>query len=388
MIRVLHATNIWLTQTMTWIHTQMNNLDRNTFENAVCCLEQRHEDQFPTDICFLPNENVQRNARSFLLSSFFQHPMPHLYDTVMKFSPDILHSHFGDEAWHNIAISWSLQVPHVVSFYGYDATMLGRQLKWKLRYRLMFTQAAKVLCEGPAMGDTLMRLGCPRKKIVVQPLGIRAEEIGMVSLNTPFSEGVFRVLLVGSIKEKKGFIFALDAALRIANQGMRVEVTLVGDAMHHDLEGKEQRTFFEKKYKDEKNFSLKITGFVTWDKLMHIASMQHVYVVPSVVAGNGDTEGGAPVTLTEIGAMGLPIVATAHCDIPFVLCPEMRGYLVAERDVDQLYIAMMDVMENYQFYRDMAKKNAEFVRCRFNVKTTSKRLENIYMEVVKGRNER
>lgn len=60
-----------------------------------------------------------------------------------------------------------------------------------------------------------------------------------------------------------------------------------------------------------------------------------VFMAPSVTAADGDTEGGAPMTLIEAAASGMPVVATEHCDIPDVLS-EGRHLLVPERDVDGL----------------------------------------------------
>ena len=45
-----------------------------------------------------------------------------------------------------------------------------------------------------------------------------------------------------------------------------------------------------------------------------------VCIQPSRTATDGDTEGGAPTVLLEMQAMGIPVVATRHADIPQVVC--------------------------------------------------------------------
>ncbi|NIP81231.1 MAG: glycosyltransferase, partial [Gemmatimonadetes bacterium] len=52
-------------------------------------------------------------------------------------------------------------------------------------------------------------------------------------------------------------------------------------------------------------------------------------------AANGDGEGGAPTTLLEAQAVGLPVVASRHADIPWVVAPE-AGLLAPEEDPEAL----------------------------------------------------
>ncbi len=45
-------------------------------------------------------------------------------------------------------------------------------------------------------------------------------------------------------------------------------------------------------------------------------SRHHLFLSPSVTAPDGDSEGGAPVSIIEAAATGMPVVSTTHCDIP------------------------------------------------------------------------
>ncbi|HET6763493.1 MAG TPA: glycosyltransferase, partial [Longimicrobiaceae bacterium] len=50
---------------------------------------------------------------------------------------------------------------------------------------------------------------------------------------------------------------------------------------------------------------------------------------------------GAPVSLAEMAATGMAVVATTHCDIPQVVLDGVTGYLAPEHDVDAL-VALME----------------------------------------------
>ncbi len=52
--------------------------------------------------------------------------------------------------------------------------------------------------------------------------------------------------------------------------------------------------------------SVTLMGFVARDELRRQAYLHDVFLAPSVTAANGDSEGGAPVTLIEMAATGLP----------------------------------------------------------------------------------
>ena len=86
----------------------------------------------------------------------------------------------------------------------------------------------RVLCEGPFMGDALVRLGCPREKIRIHHLGIETDKIVFVprrwNSGTPL-----RVLIAATFTEKKGVPDALEALGRIAG-GTKIEITVIGDA--------------------------------------------------------------------------------------------------------------------------------------------------------------
>ncbi|MCS4101407.1 glycosyltransferase involved in cell wall biosynthesis [Salinibacter ruber] len=71
----------------------------------------------------------------------------------------------------------------------------------------------------------------------------------------------------------------------------------------------------------------------------------HVLLTPSVEASDGNNEGGAPVTLIEAAATGMPIVSSWHCDIPDVLHHKKTG-LLAEEDTEQIAGHLERLWEN------------------------------------------
>ena len=60
-----------------------------------------------------------------------------------------------------------------------------------------------------------------------------------------------------------------------------------------------------------------------------------IFVLPSVVAGDGDHDG-LPNVLLEAGAMSLPVVSTAVGAIPEYVTDGENGFLVPPRNAEQL----------------------------------------------------
>ena len=72
--------------------------------------------------------------------------------------------------------------------------------------------------------------------------------------------------------------------------------------------------------------------------------------------GKGDTEGGCPVFLKDSLALGRPVLATPHCDIPDLLVHGYSGLLAEEGDGEAL-------TAQYDFLlRCSPKQHAEFMK--------------------------
>src|SRR5439155_13466167 len=87
--------------------------------------------------------------------------------------------------------------------------------------------------------------------------------------------------------------------------------------------------------------AVRITGMVSHTEYRELVAGAHVCLQPSRTAADGDTEGGAPTVILEMQALGIPVVATRHADIPFVV-PRPEE-LAPEGDVDALADALCRV---------------------------------------------
>jgi colanic acid/amylovoran biosynthesis glycosyltransferase len=225
----------------------------------------------------------------------------------------------------------ALECPWIVSFYGADVYALGRLPEWQHRYGRIFEQAALVLALGPAMAREIERLGCPADKIAVHPLGVDTRRLPRRSRLRRQDEPL-QILFAGTFREKKGAVYAIEAAHLLRTAGVPFTLHLVGDETDYNKPGdaETKSEIFAAIAKYGLAESVVHHSWLTFGQLLRLALRCHVFVAPSVTAKDGDSEG-TPFVVQQMMAMNIPTVTTMHSDIPF-LFGEHAGLLVPERD--------------------------------------------------------
>ena len=74
-----------------------------------------------------------------------------------------------------------------------------------------------------------------------------------------------------------------------------------------------------------------------------------------ITTAEGDKEG-APVSIMEAGATGLPVVSTRHAGINDIISENETGFLVNENDIEGMAFNMMRFIENSLLSKEMGKK--------------------------------
>jgi colanic acid/amylovoran biosynthesis glycosyltransferase len=250
---------------------------------------------------------------------------------------------------------------------------------WLERYAELFASTDRVLCEGPFMASTIVELGCPADKVHVHRLGIEVDKIAFVprqwSPGTPL-----KVLIASSFTEKKGIPYAI-AALAPLKDEVPVEVTIVGDARPYPGPEKEKRRILDAIERGRLAPMVRMLGYQPHSRLYEEAYRNHIFLSPSVTAQDGDTEGGAPVTIIEMMATGMPVVSTYHCDIPSLIDPGRTGFLARERDVDGLVAALRCLIQSSGDWSPMLRAARQHVEREYDARTQGSRLAAIYEEL-------
>ena len=373
---VMHAVREYLPLTENWIYEQIRQA--SGFFPVVVCDAKTNTRDFPlADVH--ANEEL-RFAGLYELANKVHRRMaysnwPGTYMGVARqYRPQLIHAHFGDRGVLMLQLAKQLKVPMVTTFYGYDVSTLPREPRWVPRLKWLFEEGDLFLCEGPFMRQRLIELGCPSEKARVHHLGVDARNIPFQERTAP--DGPMRVLMAASFREKKGLRYGLEAFARLAQRRRgQIQLSIIGDGPLKD----ELRALAQ---------DMKVMPFIRWlgyqprEVFLREALASHLFLSPSVVASDGDTEGGAPVAILEAQATGLPILSTTHADIPEVTLADKSAFLVPERDVDALEERLEFLMDHPGMWAAMGRTGRQHVLTEFNSVEQGRRMEAHYRSIM------
>jgi colanic acid/amylovoran biosynthesis glycosyltransferase len=230
------------------------------------------------------------------------------------------------------------------------------------------------------MATCIKILGCEPTKVHVQRLGVRLDRIAYRPRTWDGHEPL-KVLLAATFTEKKGLPYAMAALGRLARE-VDLGITVIGDARSSETDQVEKQKILEAVQSGGIENKVTFMGYQPYQVLFEQAYKHHVFVSPSVCAASGDTEGGAPVTIIEMAATGMPVVSTRHCDIPGVILDGETGLLADERDVDGLYDKLRWLSANPDSWRSMLDKGRVHLEASFDAHKQGKKLADIYRQII------
>lgn len=380
-LTVLHSFPNWLPLTQVWLYNQVRFLPSRVRTQIVC------ERTSHLDLFALPNMHVWGHEpfweRQIDHARRRLHVTRHLrfYERVaVHGAAQLLHSHFGQVGWQDLGVSRGANLRHVVSFYGQDVGRLPTvDPRWHTRYRAMFARVSAVLCEGPFMRDRVIELGCPARKTRVHHLGVDTRAIEYVPRDWRQDEPL-RILIAASFREKKGVPDALRA-IAMLHGLVDFSVTLIGDAGEDEPSRLEKARILRTIAECGLGAKVRLLGYQPYRALMSEAYRHHIFLHPSKTASDGDTEGGAPVSLSDMAASGAVIVATRHCDIPEVIRDGAAGLLAEEGDVAELGAHLRQLATAPATWRVLTQRARRHVEREFDAAVQGGRLARIYDEV-------
>jgi colanic acid/amylovoran biosynthesis glycosyltransferase len=374
--RVAHAVSACFERTETFVYDIVTGCRR--FE-AWCLTEQiLNQEDFPfpritrTDICWESYRLADLVARALhRLRPGYRRP---LHRALVKVRPALVHAHFGPKGWEVFPYCQRLRIPLLTSFYGYDASSLPLQPGWKARLGELFARGDAFAVEGPAMRQRLEALGCPADKIHILPIPVHGERYTFQPRTWKLGERL-RILFVGRLVPKKGLAVLLKALALAAPELGDCELRIIG--------GGEEATPMQalaREYRIDNR--TRFLGFQPRSVMIEEMNQAHLLVVPSQTAPDGDSEGGAPTILIEAQACGLPVVATTHADIPFVVAPPSHAFLAQEgnaQDFASKLVSLVRQSANWPNLATDARRHVENQHGPGNFQ----RLEDLYEQVIR-----
>lgn len=223
-----------------------------------------------------------------------------------------------------------------------------------------------ICCISNYARSQLMLLSAPEcwDKLIVCPLGVNTAEFAPIGPHR--ASGVFEILCVGRLVPAKGQRILIDAVARLAAQGRRVRLRLVGDGVDRvslkstaDAIGDSSLIIFE--------------GAANQDRVRELYRTADLFCIPSLAEG-------VPVVLMEAMAMEIPCITTHITGIPELISNGCDGLLVAPGDMDGLIAAISLLMDDDVLRERIAKAGRDKILAKYDLTKNIEALSAVFGE--------
>jgi colanic acid/amylovoran biosynthesis glycosyltransferase len=325
------------------------------------------------DHCRLPHALAGR-VYDYLGAFPLLHRVPFMRQ-LRDLQPSLIHAHFATDAVAALPLAAALNIPLVVTLHGYDVTVRAsgrnplRRCATRFGAKALGGRAALFLCVSKFIRCRAIAAGYPAEKLLVHHIGIDTQTFQPTAANSSNT-----MLFVGRLTEKKGCEYLIRAMAPVQRQLPSAQLIIVGEGpLHASLErlaaGLDVRAHF--------------AGALSHDAVrQHLASAR-LLALPSVTAGNGDSEG-LPMILAEAQALGVPVVGTRHAGIPEGIVDGYAGLLSDERDVPGLARNIVRLLQDDVLHADLSRRGVELVQQAFDLHHQTAQLESVYDAVLAG----
>jgi colanic acid/amylovoran biosynthesis glycosyltransferase len=190
--------------------------------------------------------------------------------------------------------------------------------------------------------------------------------------------------MAASFREKKGIPYAIEA-LQIIAREVPVLLTIIGDAGKDEESQQEKRNILTALERSGMKKQTRLLGYQTHQTMLKESYNHHLFLQPSIRARDGDTEGGAPVSIIEMLATGMPVIATNHCDIPEVVGPAFAHLLAPERNIEQLATRIRSLLDEPGSWPNLARDGRNHVEREYHRLRQAERLTDHYNEIMQNK---
>jgi len=388
-MKVLHLFQEYLAFSEAWCFNLLDSMDATSHAIGAFYFSQQKQ-FFSEKFDFINHPNLLPNQKYYQASEYLSlweklrikiekewmnSEEKFFNNWISQNKPDLLHFHFATTA-AKLTKLLDLEIPTVVSFYGFDYEQAPYQNpKLKRAYQNIFKKADLLLTEGEHGRLQLIKQGCKPEKIKISRLGV---EIGKEP--EPKTKGdSIRLIQIANFLPKKGQSSILEACRRNYKEWKdRVFITFIGNYGNKYGEGllNEYRELIDKEM-------VEIRQPIPYSKIQNELKKHDVFIHPSTYGPDRDCEGGAPTILFDAQMAGLPIISTNHCDIPSSVPPSIKTRLVESENIDMLvnevnhYLKMEESVLN-----SIRNECFQHVKENFDINKNGAKLELIYKDLI------
>ncbi|MDY9922724.1 glycosyltransferase family 4 protein [Methanobacterium sp.] len=257
-------------------------------------------------------------------------------------------------------------IPYINTIHG-EEVHLSKRFHMLFALRWLVNNSSKTITNSSATRKFCLEAGLDEEKIDVIPFGVDTDFFR--PLDVYKDENIFQILSVGYLIERKGFEYLIRAMPDVLKEHKNARLKIVGSG---PLESKLKELIYELDLGDE----VEIVKNVSDEELLMIYNSSDLFVLPSIVDSQGNTEG-LGVVLLEAMACGLPVIGSKVGGIVDIIQDGKTGILVPEKNVLRLSEVILNLIEN-NLRQKLAANGHEMVKYKFSWNSIAERYLKVY----------
>lgn len=284
--------------------------------------------------------------------------------------PDVVHAHdtYG-------LMVYGLKVPRIFTIHGFiygDTLVSGSKLPrlrgaiWKWIETRGWADQPHIVSISPYVRERLS--GVVKGKIY--------------DIENPIAESFFKV----ERQERKGVIFSaavisprkntlalIDAVSLLTGDGFDVRLRLAGKI----VEPSYGKALQDRIAADRLSGKVTLLGSIGMEQVQAELSQASVFALVSL-------EENAPLGIEEAMAVGVPVVASNRCGMPYMVKNGESGYLINPKDPKEIAKALRQILADDRLRKEMGEKSRAIAVERFHPMKVAELTKRIYYEVKAG----
>jgi len=380
----------YLSPSMTFIYRQILGVSNSFSPFVLSSHKVENLNIFPFDRVYLKPRNLLRIKTNRITNKIYgRHKLlsrkPKISSNQKKFFTKIIsnnnvkliHAQFGPSGIEILPIAKDLNVPLVVSFHGYDGSILLKYEDYKKNLKRTFEYSYVIVPSHFMLNELNEKVGKIFKYSIIN-YGIPLDDFRYVQRvsvkNKVDRDEEITFLQVSNFVEKKGHFYTISAFRELLKFYPNVQLVLAGDGY---LKGEIQ----ELVNKMGLNNNVIFPGVVNHNQVSDFMNKADIFLHHSITSSEGDKEG-IPNVIMEAMATGLPCISTNHAGIPELIKDGINGLLIEEKDINSYIEKMKELLEKDNDFSIQARKTIEND---FNLDIQVEKLKTIYSELINNK---
>jgi glycosyltransferase involved in cell wall biosynthesis len=263
-------------------------------------------------------------------------------------------------------------IPYINTIHG-EEVYLSKKYHTTFILKILVKNSFKTITNSSETLKVSLENGLKKTKLEIIPFGV---DTNIFKPNNVSKEKkIIQILSIGYLIERKGFEYLIKSVREVLKIYDNVKLKIVGTG---PLENQIKNQIKELKLAG----NIELVGNVSDEELLDLYNSSDIFVLPSIVDSQGNTEG-LGVVLLEAMACKLPVIASNIGGIPDIVHDNVNGILVPQKDVFELSKAINKMINSEEFRKSMAINGYDMVKVHFSWEQIAKDYIEIYKEAYK-----